>query len=359
MKLALIGLGGYSGNLVMKEAEAYFSKIDFFDIRHVEVRADKKEVEVLHKGNKIEDYDCVYIRGSFNYALLQRALAYAFKDSYVPMTPDSFGIGHDKFLTLMELQKANVSIPKTYLAGTTKIAKKLLEDVHYPIIMKIPSGTQGKGVMSADSIASAKSMLDTLEVFKQPYIIQEYIETDATDVRAIVAGGKVVAAMKRKGSTNERRSNIHQGGSGVAYELSYDAEKAAIKSAKALKADICGVDILEDHKGIYVIEVNLSPGLRGITAATKKNIAKSVAKVLHDKTLEFKKVEKKNGYKDIIKEMKTSHDKEVLMNLDIKGGRIRLPEMITKITGFDSDDEIVLTADRGKLNIKKMEIEKD
>ena len=86
-----------------------------------------------------------------------------------------------------------IPIPTTYLAATTTGAKKLLEHVHYPIIMKIPSGTQGRGIMFADSITSAKSILDTLEVFKQPYIIQEYIETNATDLRVLVLGDKFVS----------------------------------------------------------------------------------------------------------------------------------------------------------------------
>ena len=325
MKLALICLGGASSKLILKEAESYFKKADYLDIKKIEVRADSKQVEVLYNGKPVDDYDCVYIRGSFKYVLLQRALTYAFRDSYIPMEAETFNVGHDKFLTLMELQKAGVGIPKTYLAGTTELAKKILEDVHYPIIMKIPTGTQGKGVMTADSLASAKSMLDTLEVFKQPYIIQEFIETDATDVRAIVVGDKVIASMKRKAKSGELRANIHQGGTGIPYELSFEAEKTAIKSAKAVKADICGVDILESFKGNLVIEVNLSPGLKGIMNATKKNVAKSFAKFLYEKTLEFKQGEKKKDYKDMVKELK-GNGKEVLTNLDIKGGRIRLPD---------------------------------
>ena len=356
MKFALIGLGGSSGKLVLKEAEQFFEKCDFYDLRKIEVRADTKSIEVLHEGKPIEGYDCVYIRGSYTYALLQKALAYAFKDAYIPMEADSFGKGHDKFLTLMELQKHGISIPKTYLAGTTKIAKKLLEDVSYPIIMKIPSGTQGKGVMTADSLSSAKSLIDTLEVFKQPYIIQEFIESGATDIRAIVVGDRVVSAMKRKAAKGELRANIHQGGTGIPYELSYDAERIAIKSAKAIKADICGVDILEGHKGYYVIEVNLSPGLKGIMGTTKKNLPKIFAKYLYEKTLEFKKVENNKEGKNIIKEVKSKHDKEIIMNLDVRGGRIRLPEEITRVTGFDSDGEVVLTADKGKLVIKISEI---
>ncbi|MAF50476.1 MAG: hypothetical protein CMH64_00120 [Nanoarchaeota archaeon] len=360
MKLALISLGGEGSKSISKEARKYFDSVDEVDIKKIEVRVDEKKVEVLYEKKPLPEYDCVYIRGSFKYALLQRSISSALQGKcYLPMAPESYTTAHDKFLTMLELSKLGVNMPRTYFAATTKQAKKLLEEVNYPIIMKIPSGTQGKGVMTADSLPSAKSMLDTLEVFNQPYLIQEYIETSATDIRAIVTGKKVVAAMKRKGKGGEVRSNIHQGGTGLAYELDYETERVAIKAAKAVKADICGVDLLEGVKSSMVIEVNLSPGLAGITAATKKNVADFFAKFLFEKTKEFKGESKEGKYEEIIKEFGMKPQKEVIMNLDIKGGRIRLPEGITKITRFNADDEIALIAEKGKLTIKDLDVKKE
>jgi ribosomal protein S6--L-glutamate ligase len=359
MKLALISLGGEGSKSISKEARKYFDSVDEIDIRKIEVRVDGDKVEVLYQKKTLPEYDAVYVRGSYKYALLQRSISFALKGKcYLPIEPEAFTIAHDKFLTMLELSKLNVSMPKTYFAATTKQAKKMLEEVNYPIIMKIPSGTQGKGVMTADSLASAKSMLDTLEVFNQPYLIQEYIETNATDIRAIVAGKEVIAAMKRKGQSGERRSNIHQGGIGVAYELDYEAERVAIKAAKAVKADICGVDLLEGVKNAMVIEVNLSPGLKGITEATKKNVADEFAKFLYEKTKEFKGENKNGKYAEIVKEFGLKPDKEVIMNLDIKGGRIRLPDGVTKITRFNADDEVVMIAEKGKLMIKDLDVKK-
>ena len=298
MRLAIISLGGTSSELIGKEAKGFFDHVDLLDIRKIEVTAGPKELEILYEKKPLKEYDCVYIRGSFNYSLLQRSLTSILqnKNTYMPFQPDTFTIAHDKFLTILALQKAGVKVPKTYLTATMKAAKKMLEEVHFPIIMKVPSGSQGKGVMSADSLASARSMLDTLESLKQPVILQEYIETDATDIRAIVTGKKVVASMKRKGRAGEIRSNIHQGGIGVAYELDYDAENVALKSAKAVNADICGVDMLESVRGNMVIEVNLSPGLRGIMNATKKNVANSIAEFLHKQTVELKGKENHKEY---------------------------------------------------------------
>lgn len=357
MRLAIISLGGESSRMILKEASSLFDVADSYDIRRVYIEADSKNLKVMYDGKELEEYDCVYIRGSFKYVLLQRTISSILRDRcYLPVRAKAFSIGHDKLLTLLELQKAGVSIPKTYLAAKTKTAKKLLEEVNYPIIMKIPGGTQGKGVMSADSLSSAKSFLDTLEVFKQPYIIQEYIETDAEDIRAIVTGNKVVASMKRKAmGGSELRANIHLGGVGVKYNLSPNDETLAITAAKAIGVDIAGVDLLEGVKGGVVIEINLSPGLRGITAATKRNVAADIAKFLFKKTEAFKNKKKESSYTEITKELKDDRVREVVTNLDIKFGKIRLPELVTKVTKFNSKDKIVLVMDEGKLAIKRYE----
>jgi len=360
MKLALISLGGRGSKNILEKAKKYFEVADDIDIRKIEVRVSGKGIELLHDKKPLGDYDCVYVRGSYRYVVLQRSISTALQGKcYLPLSPESFTISHDKFLTMLAMSKLNVDMPKTYFVANTSKAKKLLEEVNFPIIMKIPSGTQGKGVMTADSLSSAKSMLDTLDVFKQPYLIQEYIETNATDIRAIVAGNKVIASMKRVGNASEKRSNIHQGGVGIPYELDYDTERAAVRAAKSVGAEICGVDLLQGiGNKAMVIEVNLSPGMDGITKATKKDVADDLAKFLYEKTAEFKGETKKGEYKEIIKEFGMKPEKEVIMNLDIKAGRIKLPEGVTKITEFTSDDEVILVAEKGKLTIKDMDVKK-
>lgn len=362
MKLAIISLRGKSSNNILKESKKYFKKADHINIKELDIQGTTKELIVTYQDEPLENYDCVYIRGSFRYALLQRAIAMALQDkAYLPLKPESFTLGHDKLLTLLTLQKYKVPIPATYLAATTETAKKVLEKVNYPIILKIPSGTQGKGVMFADSLESAKTLLDTLEVFKQPYIIQEYIETMATDVRAIVAGKKVIAAMKRKATTRELRANIHMGGVGEPYELSYDLEQMAVQSAKAINADVCAVDILETKSKSVVIEANLSPGLAGITAATKKNVAAKIAKFLAQQTEKQKEGKKTVDYAKMMKDLDISkvEGQEIITNLNIKAGIIKLPDMVTKITKFSPDDEVSIVVNKGHLEIKKHEIKEE
>ncbi|MEK6922624.1 MAG: RimK family alpha-L-glutamate ligase [Nanoarchaeota archaeon] len=360
MKLGIISLGGASSKNILTEAKNLFDKADHLNIREFEVRVDSKEMSVMYKGKPLENYDCLYVRGSFRYALLQRSITRAlFSEVYMPLNPNSFTLGHNKFLTLLELRKNKVPLPKTYFAATTKIAKELLNQVHYPIIMKIPAGTQGKGVMFADSISAAKSILDALEVFNQPYILQEYVETNATDIRAIVLGKKVVASMKRKALKDELRANIHAGGKGLPYELDYDTEQIAIKSAVAIGADICAIDILDALGKPQVIEVNLSPGLDGITKATGKNIAASVAKFLYEKTKEFKLKNESQDGKDLLKNIEKIKNQEILTSLDIRTGIIRLPKIVTDLSDFNQDDEVSITIKNGEIIIKKHEIKKD
>ena len=358
MRLAIISLGGTSSELIAKEAKEHFETVDLLDIRKIEVHTTAKDIEILYERKPINEYDCVYIRGSFNYVLLQRSISYALgnKNIYTPIRPDGFTISHDKFLTILSLQRAGIKVPTTYLAATMKAAKKLLEEVHYPIIIKVPSGTQGKGVMTAESLSSARSMLDTLETLKQPVILQEYIETDSTDIRAIVTGKRVAACMKRKGRGGDIRANIHQGGIGIPYELDPATENIAIRAAKAVGADIAGVDLLESVKGNLVLEVNLSPGLQGIMNATKKNVPKFVAEFLYKRTLEFKNQGKEKDYGKMIKDINGKNEKQVLNNLEIKAGKIRLPELMTKMSGFEDGEEVVLVAENGKIEIRKIDI---
>ena len=357
MKLAIISLKSESSRLIENEAKNFFKQVDSLDIKDIEINIDSKNTEVLYKSKPLEDYDCIYCRGSHKYATLLRSLTHALnKESYMPLSPESFTIGHDKFLTLICLQKNNINVPRTYLAAKTSAAKKLVEQIHYPAIIKIPSGTHGKGVMFADSIESAKSILDALEVFKQPYIIQEYSETKSTDIRAFVIGDKVICSMKRKAGKNELRANIHAGGNGEPLNLDEESKEIAIKSAKAIGAEMCGVDILKGaNKKPVVIEVNVSPGLQGITKVTKKNVALEITNFLYEKSKEFKKEKKSQDYNNVLKELDIGIKNEIITNLNLKAGIIKIPENITKLSKLQPDDEVKITVKKNFIKIKKEE----
>ncbi len=356
MKIAIISLGGWTSTQILEECKKYFDEADDLDLRKIDVRVNTKGFDVLYDGQELKDYDCIYVRGSYKYALVQRSLTRALFDKcYMPLAPKSFTLAHNKFLTLLELHRNKVPLPTTYLAATVKGAKKILKEVNYPIIMKIPEGTQGKGVMYADSVTSARTILDTLDIFKQAFNIQEYIESESTDTRVIVVGDKVVASMKRKGTGEDVRANIHAGGIGIACTIGEDVRELAIRAAKAINADICAVDILDSENRPAVIEVNISPGLRGITKATKQEVCKKVAKYLYEKTKRLKEDKQKKDYGEVMSNLSPKDEKEVVTNLNIKEGVIKIPKLFNNIAKFKSEDNILIIAKKGKLILKKEE----
>jgi len=360
IKAAVISLGSVSSKWTVKSMKNYFREVDHLNIKDIDVTLGSGEPEILYKGNPLEDYDCVFIKGSFRYATLSRAIASILRNkTYTPIKSTAFTVVHDKLLTQLKLQQNKLPMPKTYLAATPAAAKKILEKITYPIIMKFPQGTQGKGVMFAESFPAANSMLDALTALNQPFLIQEYIETDGADIRAIVVGDKVVAAMRRTAATGEKRSNIHAGGEGDVIQLDSHTKKVAVEAAKVVGADICGVDMLESTKGPMIIELNISPGLQGITKATKIDIADKMAKYLHKRTKEFVSKKKKVGAEEILKEIgEAGVAKEIITNLDFRGERILLPHVISKETGFTDKDELIFRVEKGKLVLEKLNIGK-
>jgi len=228
--------------------------------------------------------------------------------------------------------------------------------------MKFPSGTQGKGVMFADSFASASSMMDALSALRQPFLIQEFVETGGVDTRAIVVGDKVVAAMNRESKEGEMRANIHAGGKGTPTELDSYTKKIAVESARVIGAEICAVDILESVKGPVIIELNLSPGLQGVTEATKIDVADKIAKHLYERAKKIKDTGKKERASKIMQDVgiKPSEQlKEVITTLDFRGNRILLPSAITAMTKFNEKEEYCIEAEKGFLAIKKFCIGKE
>ncbi|MAG91666.1 30S ribosomal protein S6--L-glutamate ligase [Candidatus Woesearchaeota archaeon] len=357
MKAAVMSLGSRSSLMVSDAMKNYFDSVDNIDLRDVEVNLGVGKLAVLYEGKPLPQYSCIYARGSFRYAPLLRSVTRTlFRSSYMPIKPETFTLGHDKLLTHLALQHFNIPMPTTYLASSTRAAKKVLNEVKYPIVLKFPHGTQGKGVMFAESYAAASSMLDALIALKQPFLIQEYIETGGVDVRAFVVGDRVVASMKRKAVRGEMRANIHAGGTGEACVLDQRTKRIAIDTAASIGADVCAVDMLESPKGPLVIEANLSPGLKGITKATSINIPDKVAKYLFEKSEIFSARDRDEATLKIYEDLGLSGEiaQQIISNLDFRGNRILLPKFVTDISKFTEKEELVLKVEKGKLVIERI-----
>ncbi len=290
MRLGIISLGGRTSLAIAEACKKHFDEVDMLDIRDFEVYVNGG-IHVTHLKKDLEKYDCIYIRGSFKYALIQKSITRALaSEVYMPLKQRSFVLGHDKFLTILELQRNGVNIPRTYLASTPRVAKKILEgDVEYPIIMKVKEGTHGKGVLMAETLESAKTILDMLEDLDRAFLIQEFVRTKGTsDIRVVVCGKEILGAYKRIASQGEIRTNTHRGGIREKHELTEEEKELAIKSAEAIGAEICGVDILNAEKP-SVIEVNLSPALAPIQDLCEGDVLDSIGKYLAEKTKKFHK----------------------------------------------------------------------
>ena len=357
MKAAVMSLGSKSSMMIIEAMKNYFDAVDNIDLRDVQVNLRANRSDVLYEGRPLKEYSCVYTRGSFRYAPLLRAITKnLYRSSYMPIKPETYTIGHDKFLTHLALQHFSIPMPATYLASSTRAAKKILNEITYPIVLKFPHGTQGKGVMFAESYAAASSMLDALFALKQPFIIQEYIETGGVDVRALVVGNTVIASMRRKAVRGELRANIHAGGTGEACILDERTKNMAVSTANSIGAEICAVDMLESAKGPLVIEANLSPGLQGITKATGINVADKISKYLFEKSEIFSARDRDEATLKIFEDLGLSGEmaQQIITNLDFRASRILLPKIVTDIAQFGEKDEVVLKVEKGKLVVEKI-----
>ncbi len=197
----------------------------------------------------------------------------------------------DKLRSMQILSRHGIPIPKTVFSSGSADLKHMINLVGGPpIIIKLLEGTQGNGVVLAETINAAKSALDAFYGLKANILLQEFIkEANGRDVRVFIVGGKVIGSMMRMGANGEFRSNLHQGGIAKQIKLSKAEKQIAIDAAKALGLDIAGVDILQSKRGPLVMEVNSSPGLEGIESATQFDIAGAIIQFIEEKALRKKK----------------------------------------------------------------------
>ncbi len=272
---------------IFKEAKRSFKKAVYAEIPKTVV----KNGNVIYENFVLNDFDCIIPRIPRTYAwygfiLLSKLL----KECYLPLTPESVILAHNKFLTLVALKEAGIPVPKTYLAYSRDVLEKLAKRMKYPVVLKLIYGSLGRGVMFADSLESAKSIMDALERFRQPIFLEEYVENPGEDIRAFVLGDKVLAAEKRVAPKRERRTNIGIGGKGVAIKkLDPEIEDIAVRASHALGMEISGIDIIESEKGPVVIEANVNVHFEGLTKVTGINVAKHIVEFVKKETKEFKR----------------------------------------------------------------------
>jgi ribosomal protein S6--L-glutamate ligase len=202
----------------------------------------------------------------------------------------------DKLRSLQVLSRAGLGMPKTAFTNYSREENNVLEHVgSAPVIIKLLEGTQGLGVILAETNKAATSVVEAFESLKTRVIIQEFIaEAGGADIRAFVLNGEVIGAMKRQGKEGEFRSNLHRGGNATVIKLSKAEKSTALSAAKAMGLSIAGVDMLQSKNGPLVLEVNSSPGLEGIGQATGVDIAGKIIAFIEE-TAKKKRKSKVSG----------------------------------------------------------------
>lgn len=267
----------YSHRRLVEAAEARGHEIDVLDTLRIYMNITSHRPALHYRGDELPRYDAVIPRIGTSITAYGTAVVRQFEMTGAWTLAESVAINRsrDKLRSLQLLSREGIGLPVTAFAHDTRQLDHLLEMVGgEPVVIKLLEGTQGVGVVLAETRRSAKSVIEAFRGAKVNILVQEFIkEAGGADIRTIVVGGKVVAAMKRQGGEGEFRSNLHRGGGASKIKITPEERATAVRAAKIMGLHVCGVDMLRSNHGPVVMEVNSSPGLEGIEGATGFDIA--------------------------------------------------------------------------------------
>lgn len=284
MKIAILSHGAknYTTRRLVDASRSRGHETFVLDYTRCYIEIEERKPHVHYKGERVPKLDVVIPRIAASYTSYGSAIVRQFEMRGTFTTAKSIAIvrSRDKVRSLQLLARDGIAIPKTAVASQPDDIDDLLQQVNGPpIIVKLVKGTHGRGVVIAETPKASKSVIQAFYSIDAPILIQEFIEeAGGADIRALVVGSKVVAAMKRQSLGEDFRSNIHLGGSGEAAELSKEERRLAIAAAKKMGLEIAGVDMLRSKRGPLIIEVNSSPGFEGIEEATGVDVAETIIK---------------------------------------------------------------------------------
>lgn len=282
--------------LRLKEAcEERGHTVEIIDHMKCVLFIEKKNPVVLYQGRKLDYFDAVIPRIGASVTFYGAAVVRQFEMMKVFSAVESQALirSRDKLRSLQILSRAGLGLPKTIFMDYSADAEDSIDAVGgAPVIIKLLEGTQGLGVVLAENKKAAQSVIEAFHGVHARIIIQEFVkEAKGADIRAFIVDGEVVGAMRRQAKDGEFRSNLHRGGVAEVIKLSRAEKHAAITAAKKVGLSIAGVDMLPSKRGPLIIEVNSSPGLEGIEAATKVNIADKIVRFV-EKHATKKKIQK-------------------------------------------------------------------
>lgn len=277
----------YSHVRLKEAAEARGHQLDIINTLRCYMNIAARRPRVYYNGETLPEYDAVIPRIGASVTFYGLAVLRQFEMMGVFPLNESVAIGRsrDKLRSMQLLARDGIGLPVTTFAHDPKQTEEVLNLAgDAPLVVKLLEGTQGIGVVLADTNRSAKSVIEAFRGAGVNILVQEFIkEAGGTDIRALVVGGKVIAAMQRKGAEDDFRSNLHRGGSAKPIRISPEERSVAVRAAKTMGLNVCGVDMLRANHGPVVMEVNSSPGLEGVEKATGIDVAGKIIEFLEQR----------------------------------------------------------------------------
>lgn len=287
MKIALLTRAGdrlYSNRRLVEAATERGHEMEYVHTLNCYMDIDPESPSVHLGGEELPRFDAVIPRIGASVTFYGSAVLRQFEMMGTYPLNESVAItrSRDKLRSLQILARSGIGLPLTGFAHSTKNTNDLIHLVGgAPLVLKLLEGTQGKGIVLAETHKAAETIIDTFRQLNANFLVQEFIkEAGGADIRAFVVGDKVVAAMMRQAPKGEFRSNLHRGGKASLVKLTPGERRTAVLSAKKMGLNVAGVDLLRSDRGPMVMEVNSSPGLEGIEKATGKDVASMIIQFL-------------------------------------------------------------------------------
>ena len=286
MKIAILSRNPrlYSTRRLVEAAEARGHEVVILDVLRVYMNITSGKPEIHYKGETLGAFDAVIPRIGASVTFYGTAVLRQFEVMGVYPVNESVAVNRsrDKLRSLQLLSRKSVGMPVTGFSHSPDDTDDLLDFIGKPpYVIKLLEGTQGIGVVLAETRKAAESVIEAFRGLKAQILVQEFIaEAGGADIRCLVVGGKVVAAMKRQAKEGEFRSNLHRGGTATLVKLTPEERATAVNAAKIMGLNVAGVDLLRSNRGPLVMEVNSSPGLEGIERASEKDVAGMIIELI-------------------------------------------------------------------------------
>jgi ribosomal protein S6--L-glutamate ligase len=286
MKIALLARNPhlYSHRRIVEAARARGHDIEIINTLRVSINITSRKRALYYRKRALDNFDAVIPRIGASVTFYGLAVLRQFEVMGVYPLNESVAIGRsrDKLRCLQLLARRGIGLPVTAFTHDPRQAEDIIDFVGGPpVVIKLLEGTQGIGVVLGETAKSAKSVIEAFQGVNVNILVQQFIEeADSTDIRVLVIGDRVVASMKRQGPPGEFRSNLHRGGSGEKVRITPQERSAAVRAARTLGLNVCGVDMLRSKNGPLVLEVNSSPGIAGLEKATGIDVATPIIEFL-------------------------------------------------------------------------------